>query len=281
MEVLQVYFLIPLSYLVLGLFVVVFAKMINDWLTPYSLDEHLAEEDNPALAISFAGYILASVIIYIAALAGPSQGLFIDLLLSGSYALGGILLLNLSRFINDKCLLYKFSNVEEIVEDCNAGTGAVQFGTYMASGLVIAGAVHGTGGGWYTMLVFYALGQAVLVAFTFIYNLITPYDIHDEIEKDNVAAGTALGGALSAVGLILLHASKGNFISWQENLGIFFGEALIALILLPFARLCFDKLIFPKFDLNKEIQTDRNLAAGILEAACLIGFAGLLSATFG
>ena len=281
MEILQVYLLYPLCYLGLGLFIVAFAKIINDWLTPYSVDKQLAEADNPALAVSFSGYILATVIIYVAVLAGPSKGLLMDLLLSGGYSSSGVILLKLSRIINDKLLLYNYSNVKESMEDKNAGTGAVQCGTYIASGLVIAGAVHGTGGGFHTVLAFYALGQAVLILFARIYNLMTPYDIHDEIEKDNVAAGVGLGGALTAIGLILLHASKGNFIGWQENLSVFFGEALIALILLPLARLCFDKLIFTNFCLNQEIQKDRNLAAGMLEATCLIGFAALLSATFG
>ena len=47
------------------------------------------------------------------------------------------------------------------------------------------------------------LGQLALIAFAWIYNRITPFDIHDEIEKDNEAAGVSFGGALTAVGIVI------------------------------------------------------------------------------
>ena len=126
------------------------------------------------------------------------------------------------------------------------------------------------------MLVFFAVGQVVLIIFALVYNLITPFDLHDEIEKDNAAAGVAFGGALVAIGIVLMHASAGNFVSWGINLSTFFLESLFVLVFLPIVRFCFDKFLFAKFDLNQEIQKDRNLGAGFLEATAMVSFAMVL-----
>ena len=197
----------------------------------------------------------------------------------GGYALLGIILLNLSRVINDRLILHRFSNVKEIIEDRNAGTGAVQFGSYMASGLIVAGAVHGEGGGIHTVLVFFLLGQAALIGFTKIYDWITPFDLHDEIERDNVAVGAAFGGTLLAVGIILMKGASGNFISWGENLSLFAVDVTLIFILLPMMRYFFDKVLLPRASLNHEIQHDRNLGAGILEMVSAISFSVILLLT--
>ena len=95
--------------------------------------------------------------------------------------------------------------------------GVVVCASYIATGLVIFGAVSGEIGGIVTTLVFWVLGQVALVLAGLVYEWITPYSIHDEIEKDNVAAGVAFAGALVGIGVIVFHASAGNFISWAVN----------------------------------------------------------------
>jgi uncharacterized membrane protein YjfL (UPF0719 family) len=263
------------SLILLFMLVLFVSKMVNDLLTPYKVDEELTLKDNVALAASIAGYFAATTIIYIGAFWGPSIGILQDLKVIGGYSLLGIILLNLSRLINDKLILYKFSNVKEIINDRNAGTGAVQFGSYISSGLIIAGAIHGQGGGLHTAL-FFGLGQIALIAFAWLYNFITPFDIHDEIEKDNVAAGVAFGGTLIAVGIILMKGTSGDFISWKTNLSVFGIDVILIFILLPVVRFFFDKVIIPRAQLNQEIQNDKNLGAGILEMTAAISFSIIL-----
>lgn len=268
------------SYVALATLILFAAKYINDFLTPYLIDVELGTRDNVALAVSFCGYLFGVLVVFLSAMVGPVTTLVEDLVRTGAWALGGILLLNLSRLINDRGILYKFSNVKEIIEDRNAGTGAVQAGSYVASACVVAGALHGEGGGILTLLAFFAAGQVLLVLFSLLYNLITPYDIHAEIERDNVAAGVAFGGGLIAIGIVLMHASAGDFISWQVNFTQFGLEALIILVLFPLVRWFFDKAIIAKLDLNKEISEDRNLGAALLEATVMISFAILLVVIF-
>lgn len=264
---------LSLAFLAVLLFYL--AKLVNDKLAPYNIGEEL-RGGNLALIVSLSGYFVGIVIVFLGAITGPSQGIVKDLVAVSGYSILGIFLLNLSRLINDKAILYRFSNVKEIIEDRNVGTGAVQFGSYIASGLVVAGAIHGEGGGLHTAMVFFLLGQAALIIFTRIYNLVTPYDIHDEIEQDNVAAGLALGGTLIALGIILMKGTSGNFISWKFNLATFGLNALAGFIILPFIRLFFDKALIPKTDLNSAIQNDRNVAAGLLEMTVLVCFAVIL-----
>jgi uncharacterized membrane protein YjfL (UPF0719 family) len=265
-----------ISLILLFMIFMLLSKWINDFLTPYKVDEELTLKDNIALATSIGGYFGAITIIYIGAFIGPTKGILQDLKVIGGYSLLGIILLNLSRLINDKLILYKFSNVKEIIEDRNAGTGAVQFGSYIASGLIIAGAIHGQGGGLRTALAFFGLGQITLITFAWLYNFITPFDIHDEIEKDNVAAGIAFGGTLIAVGVILMKGASGDFINWTHNLSMFGIDVVLIFILLPVVRFFFDKIIISRVNLNHEIQNDKNLGAGFLEMITAISFSVIL-----
>lgn len=264
--------------LFLLLFIAVFLVgwWVNRGITSYDIDKALTEEDNPALALSLAGYYLGIVIIFVGALMGPSQGLEMDLVLVGGYALGGILLLLLSRYLNDKLLLTGFSTDREILEDRNPGTGVVRFGSYVASALIVAGAIYGEGGGAHTALAFYLIGQAALVLFMWLYDFMTPYSLRDELERDNFAAGIGFSGALVAIGLIIMHAVSGNFVSWLASLRLLGLDLLLVFVYLVGVRFFFDKMVISQADLNAEIVQDRNVGAGLLEFAVSVGFSAVL-----
>ena len=269
-------FISGITFLTLSIFLFIISKYIKDILTPYKLRKQLDDKQNVAVAISLAGYLMAVVIVLLGAFLSPSKNLIDDILEFIQYAILGIALLNLSRIINDKFLLRKFCNVKELVDDQNAGAGAVEFGSYIASGLVIAGSIHGQGGGLHTALAFFVLSQVALIVFAFLYNFITPFDVHDEIEKDNIAAGVAFGGTLVALGIILLKGTVGDFISWQYNLTNFLVSVISSLIFFPVIRVLLDKLLIPKIDLNHAIAKDKNLAIGILEMTVAISFAVII-----
>ncbi|MEQ8768785.1 MAG: DUF350 domain-containing protein [Planctomycetota bacterium] len=260
------------AYVGVAAAIFVIAKLVNDWTTPYRIDHELMEKDNPALGVSILGYLLGVGLVLGGVLMGPSRGLGQDLIDIAMYGLLGVVLLNLSRVLNDRLILGRFSNVKEIIEDRNVGTGAVQAGSYIASGLVVAGAVSGQGGGVVTALAFFGLGQACLVIFGLLYERLVPYDLHKEIEADNVAAGVAFGGALLALGIILAKAAGGNFFSWGENLTRFGFTVLVGLILLPLGRFFLEWVLFRSSNLAKEIAEDRNINAGFIELAVLSSF---------
>lgn len=264
----------------LGLAIVMFivSKMVKDLTTPYKIDEELGKS-NLAVSISLAGYLFATMMVLMAAFFGKDYDLWTDIQNFLIYAVLGIVLLNVARFINDFVILRKFSNTKELVEDRNAGTGAVEFGTYLASGLIVAGSIYGEGGGILTALAFFALGQLALILFSFVYDWITPFDLHHEIEQDNVAAGVAFGGTYIALGIILFNGLLGDFTGWATSLANFGINTAVAFIFLPLVRLTLDKVLLTRIDLNQAISQDRNIAVSVVEMAFAVSFALILFST--
>ncbi len=253
------------------LFYIIFfiGKVINDLLhRNYNLTEELVEKDNPAIALATAGYYLGLILCIGGALAGPSHGILEDIIDLFVYGLLGIILLNLSWFICDKLILYKFKTADELIRDQNQGTGAVSFAASIASGLVIFGSISGEGGNIWTAVAFWTMGQILLILAGLIYNFITPYDIHKEIENDNVAAGVSFAGALIAMGIIVGLAAEGDFDSWSEDFSKFVYISISGLVILPFIRMLTDKVLLPGVRLSDEIaeQEKPNLGAAYIEA---------------
>ena len=205
-----------LVYLVTMLGIFVIGKWVYDLLTPYKLNQQLVEVDNRAIAVSFTGYLLGLEIILEGVVAQEPSCLATgsvrrDLLLDvGDTVLWGsigIVLLQLARWINDKVLLSSFSNTKELVEDQNVGTGAVEFGSFVGSALIIRVLLMGEGGGILAAIVetvlYFLAAQVIFVLFGKVYQLVTRYDVHREIEQDNAAAGVSLGLSLIAVSVLI------------------------------------------------------------------------------
>ena len=245
----------------------------------YNTQDELVEKDNAAFALVLCGYYLGLTFSIGGVIAGPSAGMesdLIDILVYGPLA---ILLLNLSALINDRFILSEFDIRKEILQDQNCGTGVVEFAVFVATGLNIFGALYGQGGSVFTAIAFWALGQTVLVLVGKYYNLITQYNIHDQIEKDNVAVGIGFTGALIGIGNLLRAASAEHFISWEANLITFGLYMVVGLILLPVARVLTDRILLPGRSLADELvnQVKPNQGAAFLEASSYIGASFLIT----
>jgi uncharacterized membrane protein YjfL (UPF0719 family) len=282
-------------YLVAVIILLWIGKKVNDWSTPYSIDEELTKKDNKALAVSFSGYLAAIAIIIVGVLTEVSpfgepteEGLTFmqrlrvvgfELLETAIWSLVGIGLLNLSRYLNDKLVLSRFDNIKEIVEDRNVGTGAVQFGTYVGTAFIVKAVIFGEVAHWAADListaVFFILAQLAFILFGVVYQAITRYDIHAEIERDNAAAGISFGLNLTAIGIILSGA-----IEKTDSLVIFLIWFIEGTILLLITRLLIDRIILPGDDLNAEIAKDKNWGAALIEGTAAVIVAFLLNASF-
>ncbi len=269
-----------------AIFIIVFfifffiGKVINDLLhREYKLNFELVEKDNAALALAVVGYYFGLVLAIGGTIAGPSVGLVEDLYDLAIYGILSIILLNISWLLCDKLILYKFRVSEELIRDHNQGTGVVSAGVSVASGFIIYGAVSGEGGSIWTVLVFWALGQVLLILAGLVYELITPYNIHEEIEKDNVAAGVSFAGALVSIGVIIGLAGEGDFTAWSIDLPVYIGFAVLGLIMLPIIRLLTDKVLLPTVKLSDEIsaQEKPNVGAAYVEAFSYIAAAFIIN----
>ncbi|WP_223807758.1 DUF350 domain-containing protein [Marinobacter sp. R17] len=262
----------------LALFLVLFvvAKGLKRWLTPYDIDRELTGNDNVAQACGLAGYYAGFTVLFCGAYLGPSQGWLMDLAVVAGYTGLGLVLLTVSRYLNDRFILHEFSIAAAIRDDHNKAAGVVQGANYLASAFVVAGAIHGEGGGVITALVFYAIGQVALLLFSRLYEWLTPYRIQDEIAGANLAAGLGFGGSMVAISLVIMAATNDDFVSWTANLSWLGINILGVFIYLIGARLFFDKVLISRDDLNREIAQDRNTGAGLLEFAIAISFAAVL-----
>jgi len=252
-----------------GVFVLAFPRC--------NVREELVEKDNFALALVLAGYVLGIAFAIGGSLIGPAftiRQTFYDLALYGGLAL---VLMLISHFINDKVILRHFDNIKEIIEDQNCGTGIVVAANHMAMGLIVYGAVSGEGN-ILTTVVFWLLGLVSLILVTSFYNWILPFDLHKEIEKDNVAVGVSFAGVLVATGNIVRYAIQGDFVSWGHDLLFFIGVLIFGAIVLPVARCVVDKFILPGQRLTDELvhQDKANIGAGAVEASVYVALSFLI-----
>jgi len=274
-------FPIGLVYVGMGILLLAFARLVQDFVTPYKIQEQLRTHDNVALALSIAGYYLGIIIVFVGAVYQPfTSSVDSNLGFTTEYwenvievlvtTVIGIIILNVARIIVDKLVLYKFSTEKEIVEDHNAGTGAVEGAVYVAVSIVIAGSVAGVGGGPETSFAFLGLGLLTLILYTLFYEFTTSYDVHDEIERDNVAVGVALAGNLIAISIVVFKAVFGDFTTWEEGIAGFLTFAVIGTALLFVVRTLVDLILFPKVSMAQELTVDRNLGLALIETSVLV-----------
>ncbi len=283
-----------LIYVAVGLAVLFLAKVVQDLVTRYSINQQVTGENNAALGLSLAGYYLGVVFVFVGALYQPlsvirdddwkptSAGYWGEVLEVLIYALVGIVVLNVARIVVDRLVLHTFQTEKEIVEKRNIGAGAVEFGVYLATGLVIAGSIAGTGSteaagtdvsalnSALRSLVFLGLGMAVLILYSLFYQLTTSYDLHEEIEQGNTAVGVALAGNLIAIGLVTFKAVFGEFVGWAESLAGFLVFAVLGFALLFVVRQIADVVLLPGAKLQKELSADRNLGVAFIISAVVI-----------
>ncbi len=245
----------------------------------FNVQDELVEKDNFAFALAHTGYFIGLLLTIGAAIIGPSLGIVQDIIDIFTYGILGIILLNLSILINDKIILRKFSVTKEIIEDKNAGTGIIEAASAIATGFVIHGALTGQGGSILTALVFWVVGQVLLIVASLVYNMITPYDVHEHIEKDNVAVGIGFAGALISIGILIWFAISPDFVSWGESFTNILIDMVIGLLLLPVVRYLTDKILLPGRNLTDELvnQEKPNYGVAVIEAFAYVGGAIIIT----
>jgi len=274
------------AYIAVGFVIFFLGKVVYQWLNKsFNVKEELVEKDNVAFAFAHVGYFIGLLLAIGSAIVGPTRGLANDMIDIFAYGILAIILLNLSIWINDKIILRKFSVKKEIITDRNAGSGIIEGAVSVASGLIIFGAVSGETemGGWahgfLTAVVFWAFGQIALIIAAAIYQLITPYDVHEHIEKDNVAVGIGFAGALVAIANLIRFGIAGDFDGWLPTFTEAGFELALGIVLLPVMRFLTDKILLPGQRLTDEIvnQEKPNIGAAVIEAFAYIGGSVLIT----
>jgi len=268
------------AYIAIGFVIFFLGKLVYQLVNrSFSVKEELVEKDNLAFAFAHVGYFIGLLLAIGSAIVGPTKGLVNDIIDIFAYGILAIILLNLSIWLNDKIILRKFSVKKEIITDRNSGSGIIEGAVSIASGLIIFGAVSGESelGGWsqglLTAVVFWIFGQIAIIIAAAVYQAITPYDVHEHIEKDNVAVGVGFAGALIAIANLIRYGLAGDFEGWIPSFTEAGFELVLGIILLPVMRFLTDKILLPGQRLTDEIinQEHPNIGASIIEAFAYIG----------
>ena len=272
------------AYILIIFVIFLAAKFIYDLFTPYKINHQLIDEDNKAVAVSFAGYMLAVGIIILGVFSTEAvievrSDFYKDLLDTVIWGVIGILLLQVARIVNDKLLLRKFDNVKELITDKNIGTGAVEWGSYIGSALIIYAALIGEDEsfihGLVSTIIYFIIGQIGFLIFAWVYQKISRYDLHEEIERDNISAGVAFGLSLAAIAILL-----SGYIAKYDSLPGFLVWFVLSLFFLVISRYIVDKVLLPGSLLDEEISRDQNWGAALVEGGVAIGLAFLLVPAF-
>jgi uncharacterized membrane protein YjfL (UPF0719 family) len=225
------------------------------------------------------------------ALSGSSSGFWLDLI---QLVVDGLIITGFlfsSRFINDFVMMGHLDNDKECVKEFtlddgrvvvgNTALGMVEASMYLATGFILNGSLSGGGGSFgqtlISAVVFFVLGQAVLLAFGMAYELITPYNVREEIKKNNLAAGIGLGGILIALSIILMSSLSGPFTGWGIDLGGFFIYTVFGIILLLGFRSVIDRILLPTTNLATEVKEDQNVAALVVVESAIAAMAVIIA----
>jgi len=267
-----------LIYVIVGIFFIWLVKKIDDWRTKDFDDDVHIDDGNVAVGLRRAGLYLGIAIALSGAVSGASRGILPDLI---QLLLDGLIITGFmfsSRFINDFFMLGNINNDKECIKTFelpnrtkvvgNTAVGMVEAGMYIATGFILNGAISGTGGtfvqGLISAILFFIVGQMTLLIFGLFYELITPFNVREEIKKNNLAAGIGLGGILIALGIILMASISGPFTGWANDLTSFGIYALFGIIMLLIFRVVVDKLLLPTTNIATEVKEDQNVAALIV-----------------
>ena len=282
-----------LVFVAVGLITLVLAKYVKDLVTHHSIDDEVTEKGNLAVALRLSGYYFAVILVLLGALYQPlsgsaaptglgfNQDYAFEVLRVFLYSLAGIVALNLVRVLFDRVVLYQFHTEQEVVQDQNVGAGAAEFGMYLATALITAGAVAGDTAGSegeaaLVSLAFFGMGLALLVVFAVLYEFTTPYNIHDEIENGNWAVGVAFGGNLIAIGLVAFKAVFGEFAGWGESIAAFLTYGVLGFVLLYAVRVIVDLALLHTVRVSRALAPGRNISVALVESAVVISSAMVL-----
>ena len=282
-----IWILHTIAYFIASISIFIIAKLCFDFRhKKINIIHELTIKDNYAFASTLVGYFIGILIVIGACIDGESFGFQMDIVNVIIFGLASVVLLNIASWINDRFILNKFNLYKEIIKDQNAGTGYIEAANYIASGLIIAGAVSGemynlfpemTFGyqlsGLISLILFWLFGQFLLLAAVRFYNRMVAFDLHAELERDNVASGIVYAAVLIAIANIFGFAISYDYLGWGEMISNILLDILLAFLLLPVARWLVDAVLLPGVKLSDEIanQAVPNQGAALIEAFAYIG----------
>jgi|WetSurMetagenome_2_1015567.scaffolds.fasta_scaffold161991_2 uncharacterized membrane protein YjfL (UPF0719 family) len=271
-----------LLYAVLALLLAFLAKKADDWRTTQFDDDHeIVEKGNSAVAIRRAGLYLGGMIAMTGVLSGATRGLVGDLLGIAAFGAAAYAALFVARYLCHKLILRGIDDDSECLKG-NAAVGVVQLGIFVATGILLNGALSGDDTDLWRGLrafgVFFVLGQLVFLALALAFQRLTPLDDQAELRKGNRSVGLEFAGQFVAIAIILRAGLTGPSQGLRADVVAFLMSAVIGSIALLLFQQLARRAFLHKADINRCLSDD-NVALAITLQALSIAFALVLAAT--
>lgn len=223
--------------------------------------------DNPALALRYALFTFA-VIFALLGIFDRAQG-DAGAWPFSQHALLAVILIYLSRHLNDWAILHHFSNNHEVVQEKNVAVALVEGATYIASAYVVSGSFYDWENGLWIALIWFMIGQLILIILGILYRLVGN-GIDAALEQHNLAVGIALSSFLLSGGMVCGAVISGPSQGWRVdalNIAAYLG---VWVILMLAAHVVSDHLSFRKTHLGEEVIEQGNIAAAMFKAVIFI-----------
>ena len=233
----------------------------------YDPVNEMLSRDNAALGVRYASFAIA-VVFALLGIFDRAQGDsgIVDFT---EHAVVAILLIYLSRLLNDWFILYRFDNNREVVQEKNIAVAVVEGATYMASAFIIAGSFYDWEAGLGLAIVWFLIGQILLILLASAYRALSR-DTDSQLDEHNLAVGLSLGSFLLSGGIVCGAAISGPSNGWRQDLFVVSAYAVVWIVLMIAAHFVSDTLVFRKSRLSDEIIQQRNLAAALFKAVLFL-----------
>lgn len=269
-----------IGYLFVAYLCVLFNKLMSDLYSrrqKFDVDAAIEQGDgNLAIALRRSGLYLGICIGLYGVIAGPSYGFWKDLILIAGYGILVSFLFLGARVFNDFVILGSLKNTQEVREG-NVAVGFVECGGYLATGIIVMSSIMGTGGGLESALVFFIVGQLLLLSVTRVYEWTCGFDMRGAIAEGNASAGLLLGGLMVALAVAVHGAIAIDFVSWSYNLTVFAMESIMAVVFMLLINIAIDRVFLPGIGVKTAVAKKNIAAVTVLTALKLVG-AVLISA---
>ncbi|GAB4332549.1 MAG: DUF350 domain-containing protein [Calditrichia bacterium] len=123
---------------IIGQAVLILASFVYEWITRFNVQEQL-EKDNVAVGVAYAGVLLAIGMVVKKGLYGDFYSWYENLLQFAEYALFGLVLIPVVRWVTDLILVPGVTFKNELVdqEKPNVGAAAIEAFSYIAAALLL------------------------------------------------------------------------------------------------------------------------------------------------
>jgi uncharacterized membrane protein YjfL (UPF0719 family) len=273
--------------IVMGLFASL--RLFSGTIAHINASDELLKKDNPAFGISLAGATFGVTIMLSGVMYGDPEDTVIQAVTTvGLFGVLGIGLMALTRLIFDKIALPDISLRNEIVNG-NIAVAIADAGNVLASAIIIRAIMiwvpMNTIDGLLAILGSFVASQVILTATTLLRIKIfgtrnKNKNIQEQFRNGNTALALSFSG--EKIGTAFAIATAARVIVYEEYeiasiLVVWFFASIAAILIWKLLSFFAQKIILFRVNINQEVNEQKNVAVGALQAVIYISLGLLIS----